>query len=153
MALPVSPILAWFLAGIFFFVIELIAPGFIVFFFGIGAWCVALTIWLVDLNLSAQLILFLVCSLVSLLLLRTWFKSLFMGTTEEEEDSVNVVPDSATGVVVNSIKPPASGKVKYGGSFWTAVADVAIDEGTVVDIVEQNNLQVRVHPVKSREED
>jgi membrane protein implicated in regulation of membrane protease activity len=43
--------------------------------------------------------------------------------------------------------------VKYGGSFWTAVADVAIDEGTVVDIVEQNNLQVRVHPVKSREED
>ena len=36
------PVLFWFLFGIFCLVLELVMPGFFIFFFGLGAWCAAL---------------------------------------------------------------------------------------------------------------
>lgn len=151
MNLPISPILLWFLIGIVFFALELAAPGFVIFFFGIGAWCTALAVWLTDLSLSVQLLVFLAGSLVSLLVLRRWLQGIFKGQTGEEEDSVNVVPEGAMGTVVEAIRPPAMGKVKYGGSFWQAVADTEIEKGTVVAIVSQNNLQIKVTPAENTE--
>ncbi len=149
----ISPILAWFLTGILFFATELALPGFIVFFFGIGAWCVALALWIVDLSLSAQLGVFIVSSLVSLLLLRSWLRGVFAGRTLEEDDSTSVEPTAATGVVTRDILPPAEGQVKFGGSFWRAVADEKIGRGTVVSIVEQKDLLVRVVPADSSREE
>lgn len=55
------------------------------------------------------------------------------------------------GTVVEAIRPPAMGKVKYGGSFWQAVADTEIEKGTVVAIVSQNNLQIKVTPAENTE--
>lgn len=72
-----SPVLIWFLLGIGFFVAELILPGFIMFFFGIGAWCVAAVLAMAGLSLNTQLSVFLVSSLISLFLLRSWLRSIF----------------------------------------------------------------------------
>jgi len=116
--MPISPVLAWFLVGIACYVVELVLPGFIIFFFGIGAWCVALVLAVADISLTVQLVIFLACSLVSLGLFRSWLRSVFLGGAREEDDSVNVDPASATGVVTEAIVPPAEGQVKYGGSFW-----------------------------------
>ena len=145
--MPISPVLAWFLIGILFFVIELVLPGFIVFFFGIGAWCAALAVYFSGFSLTSQLAVFIVCSLASLLLLRAYLRGVFLGKSQQEDDSVNVEPASATGVVIEEILPPAEGRVKYGGSFWRAVADEPVVPDTVVRIIEQNNLVVKVQPL------
>ena len=65
----VSPVLAWFLLGILLFALELALPGMIVFFFGVGAWCAALAVFLLPMSLASQLLVFLITSLVALVLL------------------------------------------------------------------------------------
>ena len=150
--MDISPVLAWFLAGIACYVIELVLPGFIIFFFGVGAWCVALVLVLTDVSLTGQLIIFLVSSLASLVLLRSWIRSVFLGGAVEEDDSVNVDPAPATGVVTEAVVPPAEGRVKYGGSFWRAVADEVIDEGAVVVIEEKKDLYVKVRAITAQGE-
>lgn len=146
-----SPVLLWFLVGIAFLVVELALPGFILFFFGLGAWCTALVIYFFDLSLSGQLMVFLAGSLVSLFLLRSWLHGVFIGATRKEDDSVNVEPQNTTGMVVEDILPPARGRVKYGGSFWQAEAGQPISAGTTVTILEQKDLLVQVRPAEGEE--
>ncbi len=148
----ISPVLLWFLAGIACFLVEMALPGFILFFFGIGAWCVALALAVMDIPLATQLVVFLVCSLASLAALRSKLRTVFLGGVFEQNDSVIVDAASATGTVTEAILPPATGRVKYGGSFWNAVADEKIDAGTVVDIVGKNDLIVKVQPLTSLKE-
>jgi len=141
-----SPVLLWFLVGIAFFVVELVLPGFIIFFFGFGAWCAALFVSMFDLSLSWQLLIFLIASLITLVLLRSWLRGVFLGFSRQEDDSVVAEPVStATGVVVEDIVPPAYGRVKYGGTFWQAEADQKLLSGTTVRVVEQKNLLIKVH--------
>ncbi len=147
-----SPVLLWFLVGIGFLVVELAVPGFVIFFFGLGAWCTAMAVYFFSLSLSGQLSVFLATSLVTLLLLRAWLRGVFSGFSQQEDDSVNVEPEASTGVVTEDIRPPARGRVKYGGSFWQAEAEEMISTGTVVNIIEQNNLLVKVEPVERRED-
>jgi membrane protein implicated in regulation of membrane protease activity len=147
-----SPVLLWFLIGIAFFVTELALPGFIVFFFGLGAWCAALALYFFDPPLSGQLSIFLAASLLSLFLLRSLLRDLLIGSSQEQDDSVNMMSTSSTGVVTEDILPPARGTVQYGGTFWQAEADLNITTGSIVTIVEQNNLLVKVQPA-TKEED
>ncbi|WP_028585888.1 NfeD family protein [Desulfogranum mediterraneum] len=150
--LPFSPILAWFILGILFYLLELALPAFVVFFFGIGAWCTALALALFELSLSAQLSCFLLASLVALFSLRSSLRTVFMGRSKEESDSVTLDPAPATGTVTEAIRPPAEGKIKYAGSFWRAAADEEISPGTTVEIVDQQDLLVRVRPLKTQGE-
>lgn len=150
--MDISPVLAWFLVGIACYVIELALPGFIIFFFGIGAWCVALVLAMTDVSLSQQLIIFIVASLVTLALLRSRLRSVFLGSALEQDDSVNVDSAHATGTVSEAIVPPAMGQVKYGGTYWRAAADVELGVGTVVAIVEKKDLIVKVRALETGEE-
>ncbi len=150
----ISPVLVWFLIGIGCFGLELVLPGFILFFFGIGAWCVALVLAMTDMSLTAQLVIFSACSLLTLVLLRTWLRSVFLGGAQEEDDSVNVDPAPANGVVTEDIVPPAEGRVRYGGSFWRAVADETLLKDSVVEVVEKKDLLVKVRALgKGSEEE
>ena len=146
-----SPVLLWFLAGIVFLVIELALPGFIIFFFGLGAWCAAVAVYFFDLSLSAQLMVFLIGSVATLFLLRSRLHGVFTGFSRQEDDSVNVEPQASTGVVIEDILPPARGRVRYGGSFWQAEAGQPISAGTTVRIVEQKDLLVKVRPAEEEE--
>lgn len=148
----VSPILAWFLVGIAFFAFELAVPGFIIFFFGIGAWCTALAVYLFEMKTSAQLAVFLVTSLVTLFLLRKYIQAVFIGSAQKDDPSVKAEPVARTGVVTEDIVPPGQGRVKFGGSFWKASAEEPIRSGTAVKIVKQDNLEVIVRPLSSTEE-
>jgi membrane protein implicated in regulation of membrane protease activity len=147
-----SPVLVWFLAGIVFFALELGLPGLIVFFFGVGAWCAALTVFFLPMSLASQLLVFLAASLVSLALLRTTLKKVFLGRVLEVDAMDNDIPPGATGVVIEDINPPAAGLIKYGGSFWQATADQAIAKGAIVAIVEKNNLSIKVSPAETEGE-
>lgn len=147
-AMPhISPVLAWFLIGILFYVVELVLPGFIVFFFGVGAWCTSLAVFLMDISLSAQMLVFLVTSLVTLFLLRKYIQKVFIGSARHDDASVKAEPVAHTGVVTEEIIPPGMGRVKYGGSFWKAVADEPVCVGMAVKIISQDNLVVKVRPL------
>ena len=139
-----SPVLIWFLAGIVFLGLELLLPGLVVFFFGVGAWCTALVIYCLPMELANQLLLFLSTSLVALALLRSTLKKVFLGRTGEVDAMDAKIPGGAVGVVIEDIIPPSAGKIKYGGSFWQAVADVPIKKGTVVKVLAKNNLLIKV---------
>jgi len=147
-----SPVLLWFLAGIVFLALELVLPGLIVFFFGIGAWCAALAVYLLPMPLSSQLLVFLAASLLSLLLLRSTLKKVFLGRTLDVDAMEGGVPPGATGEVIEDIVPPAAGKIRYGGSFWQATAETVLTKGTVVRVVEKSNLTVKVSPVETEGE-
>ncbi len=141
---PFSPILIWFLAGIIFFGLELLLPGLIVFFFGVGAWCAALAVYLLPIPLSGQLLVFLGASVVALVLLRATLKKVFLGRQFEKDAMEDKAAEGSSGVVIEDIIPPAAGKIKYAGSFWQATAEESLAKGTVVRVVEKNNLTVKV---------
>ena len=132
-----SPVLIWFLAGIVFLALELVLPGLVVFFFGVGAWCVALAVALYPVPLVGQFMAFMTASLLSLLLLRSFFKKVFHGRKRDTDAMEGGIQAGATGEVIADILPPAPGTVKYGGSFWRATAEVPLVKGTVVRIAEK----------------
>ncbi len=143
----ISPAFCWFLVGVLFFVVELALPGFIIFFFGIGAWATALAAYFLEISVKVQLLVFLAVSLLTLLLLRKLLNTIFTGGRAEQNGTVDEATIGGTAVVAEPIVPPAEGRVKYGGSFWRAVSDEKIDGGTVVEITAQEGLILRVRPM------
>ena len=148
----VPPALLWFLFGISCFVLELLLPGLLLFFFGIGAWCAALGVWLVPMPLSMQILIFLSTSIVTLVLLRARFQKMFKGTALEVDVGDDFVPEGAIAEVVEDIVPPAAGKVKYGGTFWQAVAEEPVTRGERVRVLAKNNLSLSVEPLSTQGE-
>lgn len=148
----VPPALIWFLLGISCFVLELLLPGLLLFFFGIGAWCAALVILLVPMSLSMQILIFLSTSIVTLVLLRARFQKMFKGTAFEIDVVDDFVPQGAIAEVVEDIVPPAAGRVKYGGTFWQAVSEEPVARGSKVRVLAKNNLSLTVEPVAAQGE-
>lgn len=146
-----TPSLLWFLAGIVFFLLELSMPGFVLFFFAVGAWLTATLSWLYPLSLNSQILIFIVASLFSLLVLRRFVKKAFSGSvTGAGEDHVMAEPGVRV-VVVGDIIPPGEGKVKYSGTTWRARADKKIEAGEIAEIVEQDGMVMIVKRVDAAE--
>lgn len=143
MSLP-SPPIVWFILGIIFFVCEMVMPGFVIFFFGVGAIITSLVLLVFPLELNAQLVVFLVTSLGCLFALRKYIQRIFLGNKHENEVDAAFTSDGDQAVVIEAIVPPSKGKVKYSGANWTATASVPIEEGEVVRILSQDGLLMTV---------
>ncbi len=147
----IDPALYWLIIGVMLFFLELAVPGFILFFFALGALATALVAWLSPISLAWQLALFILASLVSLLGLRNVIQSKMMGSnspTEEgkDEDVMHAIPGEK-GVVSMTIASPAEGRIKYSGTSWRATADEKIEEGEIVAIIRQKDLVIHVEKV------
>lgn len=70
--------LLWFLLGLAFLLIELMAPTLVLIFFGAGAWVTA-CVALLGLSLNWQLVTFIFVSLFTLLFLRRHLRAVFGG--------------------------------------------------------------------------
>lgn len=147
----ISPVLIWFLSGVVFLMLELMVPGFVVFFFGLGAWCAALALYLYPMAFGYQLLVFLVASLLLLALLRSTVKQVFLGRSSDKDAMDLSSLFQGTAEVVDDIVPPAIGSVKYSGTFWQAEADQPLVRGTVVRILAKNNLILKVTPIHSKQ--
>jgi len=142
------PILFWIFNGAVFFVLELFAPAFILFFFGVGAWITAVTVWLWPLELAGQLTVFLVASVVSLFLLRRVLRGIFQGKTAHDGATTTFNPAAgALAEVLVAIEPPVEGQIKFQGSFWRAQSDRPIAQGATVRITGQDGLLMRVEAI------
>lgn len=134
----------WLFLGVFLMLAELVSPGFVIFFFGLGATTVAACKWLIpNLSMSWQLALFSVFSIVYLVALRRWIKSVFMGETDASQ-ALQSEYVGRIGKVVVATRPDVPGRVEVGDAEWSAVSEQLIPEGTTIKVVQQNNLTFTV---------
>lgn len=146
-----TPPLFWFLSGIVLFILEMVVPGFVLFFFAVGAWITALLSWLLPIGINSQILIFTVSSVVALLALRRLVKNSFLGDSTNENERDSLAERGAHVEIIQDIVPPAEGKVKYSGTTWRATADSAMRGGDLAEIVEQQGLVIKVKPVTNNE--
>ena len=136
----------WFVVGFIFFIFEFILPGFILFFFAVGAWVVALACLLFDIPINLQLILFVAVSIVTILLLRKWLKGVVFGkkTSSEIEDEII----GKTGKAETFIGPGNDGRVEFKGTTWSARSEDTIQPGEIISIVGNESILLIVKSLK-----
>jgi inner membrane protein len=146
------PDMIWFLVAALLFLLELIAPGLILMFFGLGACFTAVVCLRNELSLNSQLLVFLGSSIMFLVCLRWWLKKVFTGLSpagkEMGTSCCEYLGEQAT--VKERIPAGLRGKVEFHGSDWQAQADEAVEPGTIVEIVGQENLVLKVRPLGSK---
>ena len=141
-----KPELIWFIAGFIMLLAEFAMPGLIIFFFGVGAWLVALICLFTDISINFQLTLFLIASILLLVSLRKWLKNIFVGHTGQKERTDELLQEfvGEKAVVIREINLQAGGKVEFHGTNWNAEADQIIDKGISVEIIGKNNITLKV---------
>jgi membrane protein implicated in regulation of membrane protease activity len=140
--------LLWFLVGLVLLLSELALPGFVIVFFGVGAWVTAVLVGFGLLpGFNAQLLVFLITSILALALFRNKGRKYFEGRVSRIWNPAASMEDlhGERAIVTSSINPNADGgKVEFHGTLWNADADMPIEKGQVVEIVEQKNLRLKV---------
>jgi membrane protein implicated in regulation of membrane protease activity len=143
--------LFWFLAGIILMLLEMILPGFVIFFFGVGAIITAILTWTkVIQTTDTQFIVFIVSSLATLLILRRNVKRYFAGGVTQSKDKGNISKEiiGERVIVTEDINPEKlSGKVELHGTMWNASADSMISKGETVEIIGSKDLTLHVKKV------
>ena len=141
-----KPELIWFLVGLVLLIMEFALPGLIIGFFGVGAWVVAIICLITEIGINTQLIIFIVCSILSLLILRKWLKGIFLGHTGSQQDLTEDLKEfiGERAVVKEKITPKIGGKVEFHGTNWAAEADEEIVEGATVEIIGKDNITLKV---------
>jgi membrane protein implicated in regulation of membrane protease activity len=144
-----KPELIWFLVGLLLLLAEFVIPGLVIFFFGVGAWIVALCCGIFDPGINTQLIVFIVSSVLSLVLLRTWLKGIFMGHSSDQQELTEDIAEfrGKRVTVKTEITPQKPGKVEFNGADWTATADASIPAGTTAEITGKESLTLKVKAV------
>lgn len=141
--------LVWFIIGIFFLLAEIIMPGFIVFFFGVGGLVTALITYFFNVeSVFVQISIFILSSILCLVFLRNVFTQLFKGKVSGQKD----LKDEFIGKrakVISEIRPNSlSGKVEFNGTNWEANSDYFIEKDSVVEITGRRDLKLIVKPVE-----
>jgi inner membrane protein len=140
--------LFWFLLGVFFLLAELLHLGFVLFFFGLGAFIVAILTWAGVIGSPVlQLIIFAGSSLLLLFLLRNRLASVFKGKIYGKDKQVDEIIGEKAIVVIDVTPGALSGKVEYHGTMWDAQSDIFIEKGKTVEITGRDNLTLKVKPV------
>ncbi|MDP1677416.1 MAG: NfeD family protein [Bacteroidota bacterium] len=146
----ISNELLWFLFGLVVMLGEIVTPGFVLIFFGIGAWIISLLLWLgVPISFTSQLFIFLITSVLLLVVFRRFGNKYFKGKVSKPDVAGSI--DDIKGekaIALSDIQPTIGGKVEFHGTLWNAEADVAITKGASVEVLERNNLILKVKPIQ-----
>jgi membrane protein implicated in regulation of membrane protease activity len=142
------PEVVWFIIGLVLFLLELVLPGFVIFFFGIGAWFTALLCLIADPGLNLQAIVFAVTSILSLVALRKIIQKKFFYSKDELSRDVEDEFSGREAVAISDFGPGKNGKVEFKGTQWTAESTSAVREGDRVTIKEKENFKLFVEPKK-----
>ncbi len=149
--MPLSPQLIWFLIGVAFLIGEMALPGFILIFFTAGSWIAALVTLTTNISLTGQIIVFVVSSLMALFALRKYSLKTFRGKASDDvDDRYKDAKIGKTAQVTKAITPHIAGEIKVMGSFWRAIADEEIAEGSAVIVdsqVSEDGLTLKVKPL------
>ncbi|MBB5352845.1 membrane protein implicated in regulation of membrane protease activity [Haloferula luteola] len=141
-----KPEFLWLLAGVVLILAEFAAPGFIIFFFGVGAILAALTTWLGwTPELGSQSLVFGLSSFALLFGLRRFAKSAFVGRSDVDHADLD---DDFTGREARVLRDipggSAEGRVEIKGAEWKARSTDPIPAGKGVIIVRREGLTLYV---------
>ncbi len=142
-----TPPVIWFLVGVALFLLELVLPGLIIFFFGLGAWIVALCLVLFDMSLTLQLLIFIATSILGLLLLRRFLKDKFFKENDSNKSSLEEEFIGKVAIAETDLKPGITGRVTFKGTQWSAVTDDVIAKGEKVKITERESITLIVKKI------
>ena len=134
----------WIIAAVIFILVEVFTLGLATIWFAGGAVAAAISTMFVS-SLIAQIVIFLLVSIVLLYLTKPLRKKLKVG---KEKTNVDAVVDK-TGFVIEAISPAAFGQVKIDGVVWTAmssVPDAVIDAGTEITVTGVEGVKLIVAP-------
>ena len=92
-----------------------------------------------------QIALFSFFSILYLVTLRRYVKSVFLGDSDESKATDEYVGRLAK--VTETVRPETPGRVMLGDAEWTAVASERLDPGTEVKVVGRKNLTLQVERV------
>ncbi|WP_319582669.1 NfeD family protein [uncultured Pseudodesulfovibrio sp.] len=140
--------LIWLGIGLVFVIAELAVPAFIVVFFGAGAFIAGATAFF-GASVPVQLVVFGVSSVILLLLFRKMMAATFTGEKAEDEQERNVIGQLAE--VVDAIRPPQPGRIKFQGSFWSARSSEPVEPDSMVRIVKRDENDVNTFVVEKEQ--
>lgn len=138
----------WFLIGFGFFILEFVIPGFILFFFGIGAWVVGTITLFTDISLAFQITIFLVSSLVTVALFRRWVREK-LGMRGASPQLLEDEFIGKTALCAEPIAPGVNGKVTFKGTDWDASSEEYISPGESVMITGTKSILLIVRSTKA----
>jgi inner membrane protein len=142
------PELIWFILGLGLFLLELFMPGFIIFFFGMGAWITALVCLIGNPGINVQIIIFAVSSGLLLVALRRIIQKKFLNSKSSRSDSVEDEFTGKEGLAKVDFGGIKHGKIEFKGTTWTAESSSEIKEGQRVIIIEKDSFKLIVEPKK-----
>ncbi|MDA8130711.1 MAG: NfeD family protein [Elusimicrobia bacterium] len=140
----------WIVLGIIIMGMELLTPGFIIVFFGLGAVLTGLLLFFLPIGVNTQLVLFAALSLVLLASFRRLAQGYFIGrvTNPNPSGAAMEIFSGETAVVIEDIVPNSPrGKVEFHGTSWNADAETQIAKGVKVAVLERRNLTLKVKPL------
>lgn len=140
------PEVVWFIIGLALFLLELVLPGFVIFFFGVGAWITALLCLFAHVSTNLQIIVFAITSVLSLLALRKIIQRKFFYS---KVDRSSAVEDEFTGkeaIAATNFGTEKKGKVEFKGTTWNAESEAEIKKGQTVIILEKESFKLIVEP-------
>jgi membrane protein implicated in regulation of membrane protease activity len=123
------PELFWFIIGLGLFLLELVIPGFFIFFFGLGAWVTALVCLIGNPGINLQIVIFAIISVLSLIGLRRIIQRKFFYS---KNDKSGEVEDEFTGkeaLAVSDFGGQQTGKVEFKGTTWKSESSSDIKTG------------------------
>ena len=139
--------LCWLLLAALFIVLEIISLGLTTIWFAGGAFVAALA-GLAGVNLTIQIVLFLVISIILLVLTRPVAVKYLDSKTQKTNSEALIGQKAVVIQTIDNLK--AEGQVKVNGMEWTARSktdETIISEGEVVEILEIQGVKLIVEPV------
>jgi len=142
------PELLWFLLGLILFLLELVIPGFFIFFFGLGAWLTALVCLFGEPSTNIQILIFAVTSVLSLIALRRMIQKKFFYHNDNLSEKVEDEFTGKEAIVVENFDSDNRGKVEFKGTSWKAESDSPLKAGQSVKIISKEGFKLKVEPLK-----
>lgn len=143
-----KPELFWFILGLGFFLMELMIPGFFIFFFGLGAWITALVCLFSEPSVNLQIVLFAITSVLTLIGLRRIIQKKFFYNRNNTSDAVDDEFTGKEALAVSDFGGLQTGKVEFKGTTWKAESTSEIRKGQRVLIIRKEDFKLNVEPIK-----
>ena len=140
------PELMWFILGLILFLLELVIPGFFIFFFGLGAWVTALVCLIGEPGTNLQIIIFAVVSVLALVALRRIIQKKFFYSKQKDSDDVEDEFTGREAVALADFGTDHTGKVEFKGTTWKAESSSEIKKGQTVIINKKESFKLVVEP-------
>ncbi|MFH0843819.1 MAG: NfeD family protein [Bacteroidota bacterium] len=142
------PEVIWFIIGLVLLLLELVMPGFVIFFFGIGAWITALVCLFANPGINIQVVIFAVTSVAALLVFRKMIQNKFIYSKNDKSEAVEDEFTGKEAVATADFGADKKGKVEFKGTSWKAESGSDIKAGQTVVIVEKDSFKLIVEPKK-----